>query len=71
MWRSRLMNMFNIDSPANQASFSAWAQRMKDRATNACELTRDGTHTWQYSHRAVLGDGFVYECNCGATEVRK
>jgi hypothetical protein len=65
------MNMVNLNSAANMASMSAFFQRQQDLATNPCEKTRDGTHTWQYSHRAILSDGIVYECNCGATEVRQ
>jgi len=61
-------------SIANIASMEAFVQREQDRVAQKaylpCESTRDGTHTWQFSSHGLNG-AKVYECNCGAVEVRK
>ena len=60
-----------MNSKENIASFSAWGKRMNDRSANPCELSQDGAHNWQFEARALLGEGYVYRCQCGASEVRK
>jgi hypothetical protein len=64
------MNLANIHSAASMAAMEASVQRQQDRATQPCEMTADGNHVWQHAGHGLAG-ATIYECNCGAVEVRK
>jgi hypothetical protein len=40
------------------------------RGEQPCAITRDGTHNWQWREYG-LSNANIYECHCGAVEVRK